>query len=99
MFNFDFVARTPLAALQNEIVHVSAIPYCYERLERLELELATYREAALANFHDDEMRMDHDFRQQHALLLPTWWEFVLEIALITPSSCTDETMRVNRMDE
>ena len=52
-------------------------------------ELAAYREYAVVYIPIDNE--DHwEFWQRHVLLLPTWWECVLEKALINPSSCTVE---------
>lgn len=89
IFNFEFVARTPLEALREEIAHVSRIPYCYERLDALERELEVYSQRALAVPADPRPSL-WEFWCAAALALPTWWDCAQEIALITPSSCTVE---------
>ncbi len=45
-FNYKFVSTTPLQALMHEIVFVTAIPYCYDKLSMLEGELKLYKNRA-----------------------------------------------------
>ena len=91
LFNYEFVARTPLAALTQEVTHVAHVPLCYARLHALEGELVAYRLHALARFAVVGERVSMwDFWCAAALTLPTWWECAQEVALIAPSSCTVE---------
>ena len=104
LFNYEFVARTPLVALRTEVPHVAHIPLCYARLRALEDELETYHHRALEHYDvaADERVSLWDFWCAAALALPTWWECAQEVALITPSSCTVErvfSMLTNRMGD
>ena len=103
MFNYEFIARTPLPALQQEVARVAHIPLCYARLHALEGELEAYRLHALARFAVVGERVSlWDFWCAAALMLPTWWECAQEVAIIAPSSCTVErvfSMLTNMMGD
>ena len=88
MFNYEFVARTPFEAC-HEVANVSHIPYCYEHLDALERELELYSQRAQGVAADPRPSL-WEFWCGAALALPTWWDCVQEVALITPSSCTVE---------
>ena len=73
LFNYEFVARTPLAALREEIATVSAIPRCYDNMDLLEAELKQYQHRARGQFVLAGQRPSlWDFWCAAALALPTW---------------------------
>lgn len=90
MFDYKFVAKTALEALIGEIVHVSAIPICYDNLRKLEAELRLYKQRSYLSAALDPSPTLWQFWSTHSLELPTFWICVQEVALITPSSCTVE---------
>lgn len=92
LFNWEWVAATPLKALIDEMVHVTAIPRCYDHEVALAAELEAYKARADQKFAlpvDDRPSL-WDFFTAAAIALPTWWKCAREVALITPSSCTVE---------
>lgn len=98
VLNCDFVARTPLPALQQELLLLEVIPLCAPALMQSDLlaELPRYKQLADAQFlvpveeGADQVRLLWQFWLKNALNLPTFWKIAQEVALVTPSSCTVE---------
>jgi hypothetical protein len=92
LFNYHFVARTPLPALQQELAKIVAIARCYDHRVDLANELADYKAKADEAYQvDEDDRIDRwEFWLMNAIVLPCWFECAKEAALFTPSSCTVE---------
>ena len=84
------MATTSLDSLTHEIAFVSAIPYCYEKLNFLEAELRAYKDLCFSRSQMDPAPSLWEFWLSAELVLPAFWDCAQEVALITPSSCTVE---------
>ena len=89
-FNYKFAAETDLLALQNELVHTSSIPLCYQNSAQLLAHVGAYKvQAGLAAARDVPPTL-WDFWRGNAVELPLYFRMATEVSLITPSSGTIE---------
>jgi hypothetical protein len=92
LFNYEFVANTPLLALQGELVQLNRLPYCIQSMIAMEEELELYK--TLAN---DEMEKDLKDRKSlwnfwvfYKMRMRHWFAGAEYAALIQPSSGCSE---------
>ena len=91
LFGYTFVASTPLAALQGELVHLNLLPICCQLGHHLlTAELVEYKRLADQEIISATPDTVSSFWNKHALHLKTWFKASRDVALITPSSATAE---------
>ena len=104
LFNFTFVGKTDILALNDEIEQLNFIPKCIPIVDALKTALPDYKARADAQCtlpEADRLSL-WDFWRTNSLALPEWWVAAKEAALVTPSSCTVErvfSLLVHGMDD